>query len=257
MDATTLRLILVVIGAVFLIGLYLWERQRAEDTSGARRVRRPPSRRKEEPKLGPFDDGESSAYGRSYAGDEDEDTLSYGASDAFDDAEELTPADDDYEDYGGEEPVAEAGAAAVDEVLIQLYITSAGSAFSGEDILAAAERCKLRPGDMDIFHRTRGDVPDGEPLFSMANLVKPGIFPFDDMTEFASPGLAVFAQFRGEPSDLMVFDEMLDAARIMAELLGGDIRGPRREPLRDADAKALRARVRALLHGNAAGADTP
>jgi FtsZ-interacting cell division protein ZipA len=49
----------------------------------------------------------------------------------------------------------------------------------------------------------------------------------------------------------MVFDEMLDAARVMAELLGGDIRGPGREPLRDADAKALRAQVRALLHGGA------
>jgi len=110
---------------------------------------------------------------------------------------------------------------------------------------------------MDIFHRTRGDAPDGEPLFSMANLVKPGTFPFDDLTDFSSPGLAVFAQFRGEPSDLMVFDEMLDAARIMAELLGGDIRGPQREPLRDADAKALRSRVRDLLQGSTAAASAP
>jgi FtsZ-interacting cell division protein ZipA len=50
---------------------------------------------------------------------------------------------------------------------------------------------------------------------------------------------------------------MLDAAQIMAELLGGDIRGPQREPLRDADAKALRARVRALLNGSTEAADTP
>jgi cell division protein ZipA len=91
----------------------------------------------------------------------------------------------------------------------------------------------------------------------MANLVKPGTFPFADMTEFTSPGLAVFGQFRGEPSDLMVFDEMLDAARVMAELLGGDIRGPQREPLRDADAKALRARVRALLHGSDEDGEAP
>ena len=67
MDATTLRLILVVIGAVFLIGLYLWERQRAEGNRGARRVRRPPSRRKQEPKLGPFDDGEPAALERAIA----------------------------------------------------------------------------------------------------------------------------------------------------------------------------------------------
>jgi cell division protein ZipA len=252
MDATTLRLILVVIGAVFLIGLYLWETQRAAGTTGARRVRRPPTRRKQEPSFGRFGeesvDDTASEYGY---GDEAEGTF-YGA-----DVEPNPELAVDYEDYGDEEPVAEGRAAATDELLIQLYITSSGGAFSGEDIVAAADRCKLRPGDMDIFHRTRGDAPDGEPLFSMANLVKPGTFPFDDLTDFSSPGLAVFAQFRGEPSDLMVFDEMLDAARIMAELLGGDIRGPQREPLRDADAKALRSRVRDLLQGSTAPAGAP
>ena len=237
MDAATLRLILVVIGAVFLIGLYLWEKQRAEDTRGARRSGHRPTRRDEEPNLGRFDEPADEPTGG---------------------AEPGAGADDDF--YAGEPedaPLLDAERGAGEELLIQLYITSSGSAFDGEEILGAAERCKLRPGEMDIFHRTRGDTPDGEPLFSMANLVKPGTFPFDDMTEFTSPGLAVFGQFRGEPSDLMVFDEMLDAAHVMAELLGGDIRGPRREPLRDADAKELRAKVRALLHGSAEATDTP
>ncbi len=252
MDATTLRLILVVIGAVFLIGLYLWETQRATDTTGARRVRRPPTRRKQEPSFGRFGEESVDDAASEYGYADEAGGAFYGA-----DVEPTPELAVDYEDYGDEEPVAEGGAAAADELLIQLYITSSGRAFSGEDIVAAADRCKLRPGDMDIFHRTRGDTPDGEPLFSMANLVKPGTFPFDDLTEFSSPGLAVFAQFRGEPSDLMVFDEMLDAARIMAELLGGDIRGPQREPLRDADAKALRGRVRDLLRGNAAASSAP
>jgi cell division protein ZipA len=237
MDAASLRLILVVIGAVFLIGLYLWEKQRADAGSGARPAdtRRKP--RKQEPNLGGFEEPSF---------DDTEDQAADAGVAEPQTRGRVAPADD-------EPPAARAG----EEVLIQLYITSSGGAFSGEEILGAAERCKLRPGEMDIFHRTRGDVPDGEPLFSMANLVKPGTFPFDDMTEFSSPGLAVFGQFRGEPSDLMVFDEMLDAAQIMAELLGGDIRGPQREPLRDADAKALRARVRALLNGSTEAADTP
>ncbi|MCG6940183.1 MAG: cell division protein ZipA C-terminal FtsZ-binding domain-containing protein [Thiohalocapsa sp.] len=258
MDATTLRLILTVIGAVFLIGLYLWEKQRAQGFTGARRVRRPPSRRRQEPnfgRLGEADDDDSAAS--AYAYGDDADDLSYEAVPAPESAMTDAYDDDEGEQSASERAAAGAAGAASDELLIQLYITSPGGAFDGEDILAAAERCKLRPGDMDIFHRTRGDAPHGEPLFSMANLVNPGTFPFDDMSEFASPGLAVFAQFRGEPSDLMVFDEMLDGARIMAELLGGDIRGPQRQPLRDADAKALRTQVRALLHGNAATADTP
>ncbi len=251
MDATTLRLVLVVVGALVLIGLYLWERRRAQGTTGARRLHRPRSRRKQEPNLGQLgeqsvDDTEPSAQGQGHAA-------------GSDDAAPLKPwgSGGDYADDEDDEPAPGRGVAPTDALLIQLYITSAGGAFSGDEILSAAERCKLGPGDMDIFHRTRGDAPDGEPLFSMANLVKPGTFPFGDMADFASPGLALFAQFRGEPSDLMVFDEMLDAARIMAELLGGDIRGPQREPLRDAGAKALRAEVRALLHGSAVSADTP
>jgi cell division protein ZipA len=250
MDAATLRLILVVVGAVFLIGLYLWEKQRAESAAdqGQRAERRArsaprrsgretPERRREEPNLGGLGDG--------LGDDAREASAPAAAAVAAAEPAEAT------------QPGETAESPAADQLLIQLYITSHGGAFSGEEIIGAAERCKLRPGDMDIFHRTRGDVPDGEPLFSMANLVKPGTFPFADMTEFTSPGLAVFSQFRGEPSDLMVFDEMLDAARVMAELLGGDIRGPQREPLRDADAKALRARVRALLHGGDEDGEAP
>lgn len=247
MDAATLRLILVVVGAAFLIGLFFWEKQRSASASGerarsAKRARPAPSsspsaeRRRQEPNLGGLgDDGLAESATPTQAAAEN------AAADA-----ESAPAS-----------AQTAAPPSGEQLLIQLYVTSAGGAFSGDEILSAAERCKLRPGDMNIFHRTRGDTPDGEPLFSMANLVKPGTFPFDDMTEFASPGLAVFAQFEGEPSDLMVFDEMLDATRVMAELLGGDIRGPHREPLRDADAKTLRAKVRALLHGSDEGAEAP
>lgn len=248
MDAATLRLILVVIGAVFLIGLYLWEKQRAEGTDDESRRERPaPSRGRHEPNLGRFRDDD--AFGGE---DEAEDV---GSDDAQAGLGRRGADADEAQEPASPKAEAQDTSAAGEQLLIQLYITSSGSAFSGEDILAAAERCKVRPGDMDIFHRTRGDVPGGEPLFSMANLVKPGVFPFDDMTEFASPGLAVFGQFQGEPSDLMVFDEMLDAARIMAELLGGDIRGPGREPLRDADAKVLRGRVSALLQGGTEDSD--
>ena len=102
---------------------------------------------------------------------------------------------------------------------------------------------------MDIFHRTRGDAPDGEPLFSMANLVKPGTFPFDDMDGFSTRGLALFAQLTGAPGDLMVFDEMLQAARALAESLDGELLQHDRQPLSVARVQALRAQVVALVGG--------
>lgn len=264
MDAQTLRLVLVVLGAVFLIGLYWWETQRGDDredraTSRPKR-RSTPSRNqaqnrrsqrqvapKHEPNLGRVDD-DLLSEARNAIDDEDRDF-----GDVPDTAAAApAPTSAAAESEVGPEPAGEP-ADAGREVLIQLFITSPDGAFSGEDVLEAAERCRLFPGEMDIFHRTRGDQPDSEPLFSMANLVKPGTFPFQDMTEFTTPGCAIFGQFRGEPNDLMVFDEMLDSARIIAELLDGDVRGPQREHLRDADAGELRSRVLALLHGNTQG----
>ena len=70
MDADTIRLILIVVGAIFLLGLYLWERSRdledAEDDDegyddedapyGAGAAR--DSRGKREPSLGHLDDGD-------------------------------------------------------------------------------------------------------------------------------------------------------------------------------------------------------
>jgi cell division protein ZipA len=132
-------------------------------------------------------------------------------------------------------------------MLIQLFVVAVGEPFAGARILAAAKRLKLMPGSMDIFHRLASDDGDRAPLYSMANLVKPGSFPLSDMHGFRSPGLALFAQLGGDPSDLMVYDEMLHVARALAADLGGEVQERGRQPLTDERAKALRVQVSALL----------
>jgi cell division protein ZipA len=273
MDAATLRLILLVAGAAFLLALYLWERARAGNPDdGYWDDERP--RGKREPSLNaaqrsprgtqqpPTGAERAVARGQgleaerpAMASDEDADIelradrdeevpwdwgeVSPGrrsdlAGAVSDETEAPAPA-------GDEQPVDEESRDAAEPLLVQLFVVSTGEPFPGKRIAAAATQLKLEVGSMDIFHRRVSD--DGGALFSMANLVQPGSFPLDEMDQFESPGLALFAQLRGEPSDLMVFDEMLHAARSLADELGGEVQERNRAPLTEEQARVLRARV--------------
>jgi cell division protein ZipA len=229
MDAATLRLILLVVGAAFLLGLYLWERQRARQREDRDEDWDTWDVDKREPNLGPLQADESD----------------------FDDASMLDqPAATDNDQAADTEPEAAnsgQGEPELGELLIQLYVVTLDAPFPGDAILAAAKRCKLVPGEHDIFHRQAADDGAHAPLFSMANLVNPGTFPFASMDDFETRGLALFAQLRGDPSDLMVFDEMLHAARTLADELGGEVQERGRTPLSTDRAKALRGQVSDLL----------
>ena len=115
--------------------------------------------------------------------------------------------------------------------------------FDGLELLDVAEGCGLRPGDMDIFH-CLDQFDDGTRVyFSMANMVKPGTFPFDDMEGFSTPGMMLFAQLQGDPEDLTILEEMIATARKIATTLGGDVLDETRRPLTVRKEEELRAAV--------------
>ena len=293
MDAATLRLILIIVGAAFLIGLYLWERRRAEERDDEHDWDNYLND-KREPNLGPLESEDPDlSDDRSWDGFETESAFRPKPElepepeaelepereperepDSDLDREEPEPEPEPEPDPTAVErpmgadadsvPKAAASASATpasahrssddaskcagdDAILIQLFVVAVREPFAGARILAAAKRLKLTPGSMDIFHRLASDDSARAPLYSMANLVKPGSFPLRDMRGFESPGLALFAQLGGDPSDLMVYDELLHVARALAVELGGEVQERGRHPLTDDRAKALRAQVSALL----------
>lgn len=197
MDANTVRLILIVVGALVILALYLWERRReSEDERDDAEGYDDPSpsnhggHTKQEPRLG---------------------GLAAGQGDLDPDRERR---DDD------EAPL-----------LIQLSVAKRTGEFPGPEILEVAESCGLRPGDMDIFH-CLDEFDDGTRIyFSMANMVKPGTFPFDAMEDFSTPGMMLFAQLEGYPEDLTILEEMIATARKLANTLGGDVLDDTRRPL--------------------------
>jgi len=86
-------------------------------------------------------------------------------------------------------------------VLLQFFLTSG-----------------FRFGDMSIFHRHEHSDGTGPVLFSIANMMAPGVFDPDTMEQFKSEGVSFFLTVPNENIDIKTsFDMMLRAVEQMAE----------------------------------------
>ncbi|MFV0477378.1 MAG: cell division protein ZipA [Parahaliea sp.] len=109
------------------------------------------------------------------------------------------------------------------EVFMLNVIARDASGFRGEDILHILLACDLRFGDMAFFHRYEQESGRGPIQFSVANMMKPGIFDIDNMADFSTQGLVFFVTLPG-PDDMMkAFDYMLETAQAVARNLDGDV----------------------------------
>ncbi|BCU07557.1 cell division protein ZipA [Allochromatium tepidum] len=277
MDASTIRLILIVVGAILIVALYLWERHRerrddyhgdyendylieevgADEPYGVR-----PNRR--EPVLDRYDDEEppvtkpsrpAKSWPRSRTSPEPE----------AESRVEREPMPEDSVDSEEPKPLKTSKApkppknqeppppapkspkrrkvSVPDPLLIQLTVSARRYPFKGPEIMDVAASCGLYPGEMDIFHCLDEFEDEIRVYFSMANMVKPGRFPFDDMEEFSTPGLVLFAQLEGDPEDMTILDEMVATARKLAMSLNGDVLDETRRPLTVKKEEELRQAV--------------
>lgn len=118
------------------------------------------------------------------------------------------------------------------ERIVTLYVVARGGGnFSGCDVAVAAEKAGLQFGDMQIFHRPLDGKPEAGPIFSMANMMKPGTFDMSRIEELQTPGLSFFMTLPGPLPALDAWDAMLPAAQRLAELLGGNVLDEERNAL--------------------------
>jgi cell division protein ZipA len=92
--------------------------------------------------------------------------------------------------------------------------------FSGRSLRQAFNGCGFWHGPMDIFH-----MPDeqGRVLISAAALAQPGTFDPSIMDSQRFSGLNLFAVLPGSIPERDIFEELVRAARQLAERLGGVI----------------------------------
>lgn len=93
----------------------------------------------------------------------------------------------------------------------------------GADLVVAADKAGLEYGHKGIFHRLVEGKPELGPVFSVANMLKPGSFELSRVSELSTTGVSFFMTLPGPLPALDAWDAMLPTAQRMAELLGGQI----------------------------------
>jgi cell division protein ZipA len=216
MDISTFRWILILAGIILIVGLYLFgirDRKRKPRASRkrvhAQRVRQEPALEPEQP----GDDEQADGF------DERQTELDIGTSvdggSRFDSNSELRV-----------EPRLEAKpkkpAPPPPDRIITLFLQARDNqVITGIELLDASLKSGLVFGNHDIFHRIHEE--DLEPVFSMANLTKPGSFDKSAWNTMEIKGVTMFMTLPGPRSALDSWDSMLATSRRLAELLHADL----------------------------------
>ena len=149
---------------------------------------------------------------------------------------------------GSASPNSELGKRVSDEFdrIVTLYIAAkAGQMLRGPDIVVAAEKAGLTYGHMNVFHRLVESHPERGPIFSVANIRKPGSFEMSEIQSLETPAIAFFLTLPAPVSALDAWDAMLPAAQRMAELLDGVVLDEQRNALGRQRIAGLRDEMRA------------
>ncbi len=135
---------------------------------------------------------------------------------------------------------------AASEVHMLNVVARSPRGFRGEDILEILLACDLRFGDMSFFHRHEEAAGKGPIQFSVANMVDPGVFNIDDMSNMTTPGLIFFVSLPGPEDMMQAYDYMLETAQVVARNLGGDVLDESRSVLTKQSMDHCRHQIRDL-----------
>ena len=216
MDVSTFRWILIIAGLAIVAGIFLFgnpdrkRRPRASRKTRATRKRVHAQRVRREPALEPRDDlpGDDEGGGRQAELDID------GARHAVERIEpSLEPRP---------EPKPAAANVPMPEKIVTLFVQARDNhVITGVELRDASLKSGLVFGDRDIFHRIHEE--DVEPVFSMANLTKPGSFDKNAWNTMEIRGVTMFMTLPGPRNALDAWDSMLATSRRLAELLHADL----------------------------------
>ena len=116
--------------------------------------------------------------------------------------------------------------------IVTLYLAArAGEKLQGADIVVAAEKAGLVYGHMGVFHRLVEGHPERGPVFSVANIMKPGSFEMATIQALETPAIAFFLTLPAPIAALDAWETMLPTAQRMAELLDGVVLDEQRNAL--------------------------
>ena len=212
-DANLLRIAIGVAALVLFLVIWLsWRRKSAQGKRVAPREDAPVRSERTEPTLRELIESEASQPAAAAAP-----ALHSGRTTAPMDAmpaESAPPPPRDAASLPGARPNAD-----FDKLVSVFLVARAGQTISGPALVVAAEKAGLVYGHMNIFHRLVDNHPELGPIFSVANLVKPGYFDMATIKDLHTPAVNFFITLPGPLSALDAWDTLLPTAQRMAELL--------------------------------------
>ncbi len=216
MDISTFRWILIIAGSAIIAGIYLFgirDKKRKPRASRkhvhARKVRREPVLDTTGATGDEQGSGTESRQRELEIGDSSEDLFRVDPH-----FEEGAPQDKDRERKSPPGPPP--------EKIITLFLQARDKhVITGVELLDASLKSGLIFGKHDIFHRIHEE--DVEPVFSMANLIKPGTFDKTAWNTMEIKGVTMFMTLPGPRNALDAWDSMLATSRRLAELLHADL----------------------------------
>jgi cell division protein ZipA len=230
LDTSTLRWILIIVGAIIVGSIFLFgnpdkkRKPKASRRSSNKRKARQTERR--EPTL------DSSAL----------DTQAEPQGENFE-SEPEGQGELDIEGASAEQTAPSRPAGPPPDKIVSLFLLARDNhVITGADLLQATVSTGMEYGDMNIFHR----IPEGSevPLFSMANAAKPGNFERDEWNTFETSGVVVFMTLPAPVNALDGWDAMLATARRMSEILHADLLDGDRNPFTRQSEAQLREEMR-------------
>ncbi|HVC29110.1 MAG TPA: cell division protein ZipA [Gammaproteobacteria bacterium] len=209
-----LRLILILIGVVFITVVYLLSRQRK---TRSRELRRDPPTLTESnlPDIAP-DIADNLAmspiHGQNVARK----------------APEITHMESD--------PSSE-------QLILALHVACRDqNGFAGTEVLAALQSAGLRYGQYQVFHRLNNNDMQ-QSVFSVANMLEPGLLEPDALSKMRLPGVTLFLLLPGPQNGVAACADMLATARTLARQLDGDVLDESRNILTTQAAQRIRERI--------------
>ncbi|MEN9461537.1 MAG: hypothetical protein RIS84_1557 [Pseudomonadota bacterium] len=130
-------------------------------------------------------------------------------------------------------------------LILVLFVTAKQpTGFTGSDIFSVLEELGCEYGKHQIFHHFGvGDPKAKQAVFSIADMLEPGVFDTENKENFVTEGLAIFMQLPGVFGGRVAFELMLNTTQRMAEMLEGQVCDERRKPLEPAMIDVLRERI--------------
>ena len=214
MDISTFRWILIIAGIAIVVGIFLFGNPDKKRKPRASRKRVHAQRVRHEPAMDAEQAGESKDVGY---GDFDATQTELDIGDSAGDGTRVEPQFESQTEHKLRTP-----AAPPPDKIVTLFLQARDNhIITGVELLNASLKSGLVFGNHDIFHRIHEE--DVEPVFSMANLTKPGTFDKSAWNTIEIKGVTMFMTLPGPKNALDAWDSMLATSRRLAELLHADL----------------------------------